>query len=175
MRTLENKIIEDVRNTLLREDLDDLKDEYFENKLNIFKFFEKFKMNELTLKYIKMFEKVLNKIAEKDFTEEKFEEIKNAFQKKEKQIKWFYENDIEGRNYVIDKHNNLQIQERFEELSFVIYEFAKREYRNLENKTESEKQELLKDTSLIHNYLRENSFAAVADAIADVKLACKKD
>lgn len=175
MRTLENKIIEDVRNTILREDLDDLKDEYFENKLNIFKFFEKFKMNELTLKYIKMFEKVLNKIAEKDFTEEKFEEIRNAFQKKEKQIKWFYENDIEGRNYVIDKHNNLQIKERFEELSFVIYEFAKREYRNLENKTDSEKQELLKDTSLIHNYLRENSFAAVADAIADVKLACKKD
>ena len=77
-------------------------------------------------------------------------------------------NDFQ-KNY--DSHLN----ERFEELSFSIYEFAKREYKNLESKTKKEKQGLLKQTSLIHSYLRSNCFASVADAIADLKLACREE
>ena len=177
MKVLENKIIEDVRHIILSEDLDDIKDnnkidDYFQNKLDIFKFFKNFDMNEITKKYIEMLEKALNRIAETDFTEEIFENMKKAFIEKEEYLKSYYDVDILGNYYETDK-NDLKVTERFEELSFSIYEFAKREYRDLNNKTEAEKQKLLKQTSLIHSYLRSNSFAAVADAIADLKLACR--
>ena len=67
MKVLENKIIEDVRHIILSEDLDDIKDnnkidDYFQNKLDIFKFFKNFDMNEITKKYIEMLEKALNRI-----------------------------------------------------------------------------------------------------------------
>ena len=158
MKVLENKIIEDVRHIILSEDLDDIKDnnkidDYFKNKLDIFNFFKKFDMNEITREYIEMLEKALNEIAKSDFTEENFKEMRNDFQK----------------NY------DSQLNERFEELSFSIYEFAKREYRDLNNKTKKEKQDILKQTSLIHSYLRSNCFASVADAIADLKLACREE
>ena len=57
MKVLENKIIEDVRHIILSEDLDDIKDnnkidDYFQNKLDIFNFFKKFDMNEITREYI---------------------------------------------------------------------------------------------------------------------------
>ena len=98
--------------------------------------------------------------------------MRKAFIEKEEYLKSYYDVDILGNYYETDK-NDLKVTERFEELSFSIYEFAKREYRDLNNKTEAEKQKLLKQTSLIHSYLRSNSFAAVADAIADLKLACR--
>ena len=68
MKVLENKIIEDVRHIILSEDLDDIKDnnkidDYFQNKLDIFNFFKKFDMNEITREYIEMLEKALNEIA----------------------------------------------------------------------------------------------------------------
>ena len=177
MKVLENKIIEDVRHIILSEDLDDIKDnnkidDYFQNKLDIFNFFKKFDMNEITREYIEMLEKALNRIAETDFTEETFKKMRKAFVEKEEYLKSYYDVDILGNYYETDK-NDLKVTERFEELSFSIYEFAKREYRDLNNKTEEEKQELLKQTSLIHSYLRNNSFAVVADAIADLKLACR--
>lgn len=179
MKVLENKIIEDVRHIILSEDLDDIKDnnkidDYFQNKLDIFKFFKNFDMNEITKKYIEMLEKALNRIAETDFTEEIFEKMRKAFIEKEEYLKSYYDVDILGNYYETDK-NDLKVTERFEELSFSIYEFAKREYRDLNNKTEAEKQKLLKQTSLIHSYLRSNCFASVADAIADLKLACREE
>jgi len=53
MIILENRIIEDIRGTILREKLRNLKDDeklddYFENELNIFKFFKNFEMDEVT-------------------------------------------------------------------------------------------------------------------------------
>lgn len=179
MKVLENKIIEDVRHIILREDLDDLKDnnkidDFFQNKLDIFSFFkEKFEMHEITKKYISTFAKILNIISEKDFTEENLEELRETFLKKEEMLKDFYKHDILGRELIINEHGVLQIKDKFEQLSFSIYEYMIKQYNELENKTEEEKKELLLKTSLIHNYLRENSFAAVADAVADVKLACK--
>lgn len=179
MKVLENKIIEDVRHIILSEDLDDIKDnnkidDYFQNQLDIFKFFKNFDMNEITKKYIEMLEKALNRIAETDFTEETFKKMRKAFVEKEEYLKSYYDVDILGNYYETDK-NDLKVTERFEELSFSIYEFAKREYRDLNNKTEAEKQKLLKQTSLIHSYLRSNCFASVADAIADLKLACREE
>lgn len=179
MKVLENKIIEDVRHIILSEDLDDIKDnnkidDYFQNKLDIFNFFKKFDMNEITREYIEMLEKALNRIAETDFTEETFKKMRKAFVEKEEYLKSYYDVDILGNYYETDK-NDLKVTERFEELSFSIYEFAKREYRDLNNKTEAEKQKLLKQTSLIHSYLRSNCFASVADAIADLKLACREE
>jgi hypothetical protein len=179
MKVLENKIIEDVRHIILSEDLDDIKDnnkidDYFQNKLDIFNFFKKFDMNEITREYIEMLEKALNRITETDFTEETFKKMRKAFVEKEEYLKSYYDVDILGNYYETDK-NDLKVTERFEELSFSIYEFAKREYRDLNNKTEAEKQKLLKQTSLIHSYLRSNCFASVADAIADLKLACREE
>ena len=57
MITLENRMIEDIRGTILREELRNLKDDeklddYFENELNIFKFFKNFEMDEVTAQYI---------------------------------------------------------------------------------------------------------------------------
>ena len=179
MKVLENKIIEDVRHTILKEDLDDLKDNgkldnHFQNELNIFSFFrEQFEMHEVTKKYIKTFENLLNIISEKDFTEEKLEELRKAFLKKEEMLKDFYKHDILGRELIINENGVLQIKDKFEQLSFSIYQYEQRQFRNILDKTKEQKAELYKECVLIHHYLRENSFAAVADSVADVKLACK--
>ena len=156
MKVLENKIIEDVRHIILSEDLDDIKDnnkidDYFQNKMDIFKFFKNFDMNEITKKYIEMLEKALNRIAETDFTEEIFEKMRKAFIEKEEYLKSYYDVDILGNYYETDK-NDLKVTERFEELSLSIYEFAKREYRDLNNKTEAEKQKLLKQINSFSSF-----------------------
>jgi hypothetical protein len=179
MKVLENKIIEDVRHIILKEKLRHLKKEdkihdFFQNKLNIFSFFkEQFKMHEVTKKYIETFEKVLNRISEKDFTEENLEDLRKAFLKKEEMLKDFYTHDILGRELIINENGILQIKDKFEQLSFSLYEYMIKQYNELENKTEEEKKELLLKTSLIHNYLRDYSFAATADATAKLKLACR--
>ena len=103
MKVLENKIIEDVRHIILSEDLDDIKDnnkidDYFQNKLDIFNFFKKFDMNEITREYIEMLEKALNRITETDFTEETFKKMRKAFVEKEEYLKSYYDVDILG-NY----------------------------------------------------------------------------
>ena len=56
--------------------------------------------------------------------------------------------------------------------SFSLYEFAKKEYDNLESRTEEEKKELLKNLSLINGYLRNYSFAVAADAVSALISAC---
>lgn len=178
MKVLENKIIEDVRNTILNEDLDDLKDngkldDYFENELNIFKFFKNFEMDEVTAQYINLYEKLMNKIAEKDFNEENLKELREKFKKEEKLIEIKVDNMLQGRFYIINKHGNLEIIDRYEKLSFSIYHYYKELSEKINEKTETEKTEIYNNSVLIHHYLRENSFAAVADAVADVKLACK--
>lgn len=179
MKVLENKIIEDVRHTILKEDLDDLKDngkldDHFQNELNIFSFFrEQFEMHEITKKYISTFAKILNIISEKDFTEENLEELRETFLKKEEMLKDFYTHDILGRELIINEHGVLQIKDKFEQLSFSIYHYYKELSEKINEKTEAEKAEIYNNCILIHNYLKENSFAAAADAVADVKLACK--
>jgi len=80
---------------------------------------------------------------------------------------------LQGRFYIINKHGNLEIIDRYEKLSFSIYHYYKELSEKINEKTETEKTEIYNNSVLIHNYLRENSFAAVADAVADVKLACK--
>ena len=178
MKVLENKIIEDVRHTILDEDLDDLKDngkldDYFENELNIFKFFKNFEMDEVTAQYINLYEKLMNKIAEKDFNEENLKELREKFKKEEKLIEMKVDNMLQGRFYIINKHGNLEIIDRYEKLSFSIYHYYKELSEKINEKTETEKSEIYNNSVLIHNYLRDCSFATVADAVADVKLACK--
>nr|DAR69380.1 MAG TPA: hypothetical protein [Caudoviricetes sp.] len=178
MKVLENKIIEDVRHTILDEDLDDLKDngkldDYFENELNIFKFFKNFEMDEVTAQYINLYEKLMNKIAEKDFNEENLKELREKFKKEEKLIEMKVNNMLQGRFYIINKHGNLEIIDRYEKLSFSIYHYYKELSEKINEKTETEKSEIYNNSVLIHNYLRDCSFATVADAVADVKLACK--
>lgn len=178
MKILENNIINDIRNTILSEDLDDLKDNnkidnYFQNELNIFKFFRKFKMNEVTKKYIEMFEKALNEIAQNNFTEEKLEELRNKFKKEESAFKLKASNILDGRYYTINKHDNLEIIDKYEKLSFSIYNYYEELYKKIDEKTAEEKYGLLKETSLIHNYLRDFSFATTADTVGRVVLECK--
>ena len=148
MKTLENRIIENVRNIVLNEEIEDLNDEYFKNKLEIFKVFENFEMSELTKENIDILKKLMNEIENETLTEKKLEE----FRKKYKEDK------------LID---------RYERLSFAVYDYAKKELAVLNEKTKEEKEEILRKTLLIHNYLRDFSFAVVADAVADLKLACK--
>lgn len=178
MITLENRIIEDIRGTILREELRNLKDDeklddYFENELNIFKFFKNFEMGEVTAQYINLYEKLMNKIAEKDFNEEDLKELREKFKKEEKLIEMKVDNMLQGRFYINNKHSNLEIIDRYEKLSFSIYHYYKELSEKINEKTETEKAEIYNNCILIHNYLKENSFAAVADAVADVKLACK--
>ena len=178
MITLENRMIEDIRGTILREELRNLKDDeklddYFENELNIFKFFKNFEMDEVTAQYINLYEKLMDKIAEKNFNEENLKELREKFKKEEKLIEIKVDNMIQGRFYIINKHGNLEIIDRYEKLSFSIYHYYKELSEKINEKTETEKTEIYNNSVLIHNYLRENSFAAVADAVADVKLACK--
>ena len=178
MKVLENKIIKDVRHTILDEDLDDLKDngkldDYFENELNIFKFFKNFEMDEVTAQYINLYEKLMDKIAEKNFNEENLKELREKFKKEEKLIEMKVDNMLQGRFYIINKHGNLEIIDRYEKLSFSIYHYYKELSEKINEKTETEKSEIYNNSVLIHNYLRDCSFATVADAVADVKLACK--
>ena len=178
MITSENRIIEDIRATILREELRNLKDDeklddYFENELNIFKFFKNFEMDEVTAQYINLYEKLMDKIAEKNFNEENLKELREKFKKEEKLIEMKVDNMLQGRFYIINKHGNLEIIDRYEKLSFSIYHYYKELSEKINEKTETEKTEIYNNSVLIHNYLRENSFAAVADAVADVKLACK--
>lgn len=178
MIILENRIIEDIRGTILREKLRNLKDDeklddYFENELNIFKFFKNFEMDEVTAQYINLYEKLMNKIAEKDFNEENLKELREKFKKEEKLIEMKVDNMLQGRFYIINKHSNLEIIDRYEKLSFSIYHYYKELSEKISEKTAQEKEKILQEISLVHNYLRNYSFAAVADAVADVKLACK--
>jgi len=115
----------------------------------------------------------VNKIAEKDFNEENLKELREKFKKEEKLIEMKVDNMLQGRFYIINKHSNLEIIDRYEKLSFSIYHYYKELSEKISEKTAQEKEKILQETSLVHNYLRNYSFAAVADAVADVKLACK--
>ena len=171
MITLENRIMEQIRHIILDEELEDLKKDFFKNKVGILTFFKKFEMNEITKKYIETFEKIMGKIE--SFNEEEFEKIKETFREKEKGLEYKFSFEIMNGELEFNKHNRLVVSERFEELSFSLYEYMIKQYNELENKTEEEKKELLLKTSLIHNYLRDYSFAATADATAKLKLACR--
>jgi hypothetical protein len=156
MKVLENRIIEDIKSTILDEEFHDLKengklDEHFQNELEIFKTFKKFDMNKTTKKYIDLYEEIMSKIAEENFAEEKLLELRENFK----------------------KYDDLEIIEKYEKLSFSIYHYYKDLYERINEKTAEEKEKILNETSLIHNYLRSYSFTVTADAVADVKLACK--
>lgn len=178
MICLESRIIEDIRGIILKEDFDDLRKgdtlhEFFQKKADIFSYFKNFKMNELTLKYIECLEEAAKELKNPEMTEEKFEKVREKFKAQEQHWRSFYPYDIAGRTLAINKYDRLEISSVFETLSFSLYEFAKKEYEGLESRTEEEKKELLEKTSLIHNYLRDYSFAATADAIGKLKLACR--
>ena len=178
MICLESRIIEDIREIILKEDFDDLRKgdtlhEFFAAKAEMFSFFKRFKMHEFTKKYIEYFEEVIKELKKPDFTEEEFEKVREKFKAQEQHWRSFYPYDIAGRTLAINKYDRLEISSAFETLSFSLYEFAKKEYEGLESRTEEEKKELLEKTSLIHNYLRDYSFAATADAIGKLKLACR--
>ena len=108
-------------------------------------------MNKTTKKYIDLYEEIMSKIAEENFAEEKLLELRENFK----------------------KYDDLEIIEKYEKLSFSIYHYYKDLYERINEKTAEEKEKILNETSLIHNYLRSYSFTVTADAVADVKLACK--
>lgn len=177
MIVLENRIIADIRRTILKEDFSDLRKgntfhEFFQKKADIFSYFKNFKMNELTLKYIGCFEEAVEGLKNPEMTEEKFEKVREKFKAQEQHWRSFYPYDIAGRTLAINKYDRLEISSVFETLSFSLYEFAKKEYEELENKIEEEKKELLKDLSLINGYLRNYSFIATADAVSSLLSAC---
>lgn len=177
MKILESRIIEDIRGIILKEDFDDLRkgntlDEFFVAKGEIFSFFKRFKMHEFTKKYIEYFEEVIKELKKPDFTEEGLEEIRKKFKNQEEHWDYCYRYSPSGRGLEADKHGKIFIQDRYEELSFSLYEFAKKEYEELENRTEEEKKELLKNLSLINGYLRNYSFVATADAVSSLIRAC---
>lgn len=169
MKILENQIINDIRSILLNEELEDLKDEYFENKLNVFKAFRNFEMNKTTERYIDIFEKNMSKISKSNFSEEDFKKLQEEFLKEEEFIKF---NSIDD-NCQLNKNDKLEIKERFEILSFSIFQYYKELKSDISNKTKEEKTEILNSCNLIHNYLRDLSFAMTADAVADVKINCR--
>ncbi|MBF1333276.1 MAG: hypothetical protein HXM49_03740 [Leptotrichia sp.] len=178
MICLESRIIEHIREIILKEDFDDLRKgdtlhEFFQKKADIFSYFKNFKMNELTLKYIECLEEAVKELKNPEMTEEEFEKVREKFKAQEQHWRSFYPYDIAGRTLAINKYDRLEISSAFETLSFSLYEFAKKEYEGLESRTEEEKKELLEKTSLIHNYLRDHSFVATADAIGELKLACR--
>lgn len=177
MKVLESRIIENIRGIILKEDFDDLRegntlDDFFASKAEIFSFFKKFKMHEFTKKYIEYFEEVVEEFKKPDFTEEGLEEIRKKFKNQEEHWDYCYRYSPSGRGLEADKHGKIFIQDRYEELSFSLYEFAKKEYEELENRTEEEKKELLKNLSLINGYLRNYSFVATADAVSSLIRAC---
>lgn len=177
MICLESRIIEDIRGIILKEDFCDLRkdgtlDDFFATKAEIFSFFKKFKMHEFTKKYIEYFEEVIKKFKKPDFTEEELEEIRRKFKNQEEHWDYCYRYSPSGRGLEADKNGKIFIQDRYEELSFSLYEFAKKEYEGLESRTEEEKKELLENVSLINGYLRKYSFMATADAVSSLVCAC---
>lgn len=179
MICLESRIIEDIRGIILKEDFDDLRkgntlDEFFAAKAEMFSFLKKFKMHEFTKKYIEYFEEVIKELKKPDFTEEGLEEIRKKFKNQEEHWDYCYRYSPSGRGLEADKHGKIFIQDRYEELSFSLYEFARKEYEELESRTEEEKKELLKNLSLINGYLRNYSFVATADAVSALISACLK-
>lgn len=177
MKVLESRIIEDIRGIILKEDFDDLRKgdtlhEFFAAKAEMFSFFKRFKMHEFTKKYIEYFEEVIKELKKPDFTEEGLEEIRKKFKNQEEHWNYCYRYSPAGRGLVADKHGKIFVQDRYEQLSFSLYEFAKKEYDNLESRTEEEKKELLKNLSLINGYLRNYSFAVAADAVSALISAC---
>ena len=177
MICLESRIIEHIRGMILKEDFDDLRegntlDDFFASKAEIFSFFKKFKMHEFTKKYIEYFEEVVEEFKKPDFTEEGLEEIRKKFKNQEEHWDLCYRYSPSGRGLVADKYDKIFVHDRYEELSFSLYEFAKKEYEELENRTEEEKKELLKNLSLINGYLRNYSFVATANAVSSLLSAC---
>ena len=177
MICLESRIIEHIREIILKEDFDDLRKgdtlhEFFAAKAEMFSFFKRFKMHEFTKKYIEYFEEVIKELKKPDFTEEGLEEIRKKFKNQEEHWNYCYRYSPVGRGLVADKHGKIFVQDRYEQLSFSLYEFAKKEYDNLESRTEEEKKELLKNLSLINGYLRNYSFAVAADAVSALISAC---
>lgn len=177
MICLESRIIEHIRGIILKEDFDDLRKgdtlhEFFAAKAEMFSFFKRFKMHEFTKKYIEYFEEVIKELKKPDFTEEGLEEIRKKFKNQEEHWDYCYRHSPSGRGLEVNKHGKIFVQDRYEQLSFSLYEFAKKEYEELENKTEEEKKELLKDLSLINGYLRNYSFIATADAVSALISAC---
>ena len=177
MICLESRIIEHIRGIILKEDFDDLRKgntlhEFFASKAEMFSFFKRFKMHEFTKEYVEYFEEVIKELKKPDFTEEGLEEIRKKFKNQEEHWDYCYRHSPSGRGLVADKHDKIFVQDRYEELSFSLYEFAKKEYEGLESRTEEEKKELLKDLSLINGYLRNYSFIATADAVSSLLSAC---
>lgn len=177
MICLESRIIEHIRKIILKEDFDDLREgntlnDFFASKAEIFSFFKKFKMHEFTKKYIEYFEEVVEEFKKPDFTEEELEEIRKKFKNQEEHWDYCYRYSPSGRGLEADKHGRIFVQDRYEELSFSLYEFAKKEYEGLENRTEEEKKELLKNISLINGYLRNYSFVATANVVSSLISAC---
>lgn len=177
MICLESRIIEHIREIILKEDFDDLRKgdtlhEFFASKADIFSYFKNFKMNELTLEYIGCLEEAVKELKNSEMTEEKFEKVREKFKAQEQHWRSFYPYDIAGRTLAINKYDRLEISSVFEMLSFSLYEFAKKEYEGLESRTEEEKKELLKNLSLINGYLRNYSFVAAANAVSSLIRAC---
>ena len=177
MICLESRIIEHIREIILKEDFDDLRKgdtlhEFFATKAEMFSFFKRFKMHEFTKKYIEYFEEVIKELKKLDFTEEGLEEIRKKFKNQEEHWDYCYRHSPSGRGHEVNKHGKIFVQDRYEQLSFSLYEFAKKEYDNLESRTEEEKKELLKNLSLINGYLRNYSFAVAADAVSALISAC---
>lgn len=177
MICLESRIIEHIREIILKEDFDNLRKgdtlhEFFASKAEMFSFFKKFKMHEFTKKYIEYFEEVIKELKKPDFTEEELEEIRKKFKNQEEHWDYCYRYSPSGRGLEADKHGRIFVQDRYEELSFSLYEFAKKEYEGLENRTEEEKKELLKNISLINGYLRNYSFVATANVVSSLISAC---
>jgi hypothetical protein len=177
MICLESRIIEHIREIILKEDFVDLRKgdtlhEFFAAKAEMFSFFKRFKMHEFTKKYIEYFEEVIKELKKPDFTEEGLEEIRKKFKNQEEHWDYCYRHSPSGRGFEVNKHGKIFVQDRYEQLSFSLYEFAKKEYDNLESRTEEEKKELLKNLSLINGYLRNYSFAVAADAVSALISAC---
>lgn len=177
MICLESRIIEHIREIILKEDFDDLRKgdtlhEFFAAKAEMFSFFKRFKMHEFTKKYIEYFEEVIKELKKPNFTDEGLEEIRKKFKNQEEHWDYCYRHSPSGRGLEADKHDKIFVQDRYEQLSFSLYEFAKKEYDNLESRTEEEKKELLKNLSLINGYLRNYSFAVAADAVSALISAC---
>lgn len=180
MKVLESRIIEDIRGIILKEDFDDLRKgntlhEFFASKAEMFSFFKRFKMHEFTKEYVEYFEEVIKELKKPDFTEEGLEEIRKKFKNQEEHWDYCYRHSPSGRGLEVNKHGKIFVQDRYEQLSFSLYEFAKKEYDNLESRTEEEKKELLKNLSLINGYLRNYSFAVAADAVSALISACLND
>lgn len=177
MICLESRIIEDIRGIILKEDFDDLRKgetlhEFFAAKGEMFTFFKRFKMHEFTKEYIEYFEEVIKEFKKPDFTEEGLEEIRRKFKNQEEHWDYCYRYSPSGRGLEVNKHGKIFVQDRYEQLSFSLYEFAKKEYEGLESRTEEEKKELLKNLSLINGYLRNYSFVVAADAVSSLIRAC---